>query len=127
LERIGNLINCLTNNEDHRQELWVYYLEGNTEDSIVDHLQKIVHECSHDINVKYAIWQLITNPLPDCYTKILQQNFSEFEQSIIFSLMLGLSVEQMSKYWDVPVIRLNQAVATIRYNPIWLKLNLVKK
>jgi hypothetical protein len=40
-QEVRQLINCLTNDEDARQELWVHYLSGNSVDSFVSRLDEI--------------------------------------------------------------------------------------
>jgi hypothetical protein len=118
MEAVGTLINCLTNNEDLRQDLWVHYLSGNPTDSLVTHLQKISDDYSEDLKVKHAIWQLISSPLSEKFPDFLS-SFTEFEQSIICLLMLGLSIQQISKHEGISEVRIRQTVSSIRYNVVW--------
>ncbi len=118
MEAVGTLINCLTNNEDLRQDLWVHYLSGNSADSFVSHLEKISVEYSEDLKVKHAIWNIIHSPLSEQFPEFLN-NFSDFEQSIICLLMLGLSVQQISHHEGISEVRIRQTVSNIRYNISW--------
>lgn len=116
---IGLLINCLTNNEDHRQDLWVHYLSGNPVESLPDHLQKLAHSHSEDMRVKYAIWTLWKDPDSDKVVDFVTNNFSELERTIICMLMLGMSSEQISDYKNISICRIKQAISCIKYNPSW--------
>lgn len=126
MEAVGTLINCLTNNEDLRQDLWVHYLSGNPVDSFVSHLQKIHADYSEDIRIKYAVWQIIQNPISDNFQDFLDA-FSVFERSILCDLMLGLTVEQMSKHRGISQVRIRQTVSNLRYNEAWGQFNGIKK
>lgn len=117
-EAVGILINHLTQSEDLRQDLWVHYLSGNPVDSFVSHLEKITADYSEDLKVKYAIWQILQNPLPEKFDQFLN-SFSEFERSILCSLMLGLSIQQISQHRGISEVRIRQTVSNIRYNISW--------
>jgi len=117
-EKVNQLINCLTNNEDHRQELWVHYLSGNPIDSFAHHLQKISTEYSDSHHVKEAIWFLINNPPSEQLLELLK-SFSEFERSILCLLILGFDVEHISKHKGISQVRIRQCIASIRYNNAW--------
>lgn len=118
LTAVGNLINCLTENEDIRQDLWVYYLSGNSIDTLPSQLDKILICYSDDVQIKHAIWNIIQNPASDGLTALLDQ-FSDFERSILCCLMLGFNFEQISKHRGISVVRIKQTVSNIRYNVSW--------
>ena len=40
-EILTRLINSLTKSEDYRQDLWVHYLEGNSQFDLKDHLKEL--------------------------------------------------------------------------------------
>jgi DNA-directed RNA polymerase specialized sigma subunit len=117
-DRVNNLINCLTSDEDIRQELWVHYLSGNPIDSFSKHLQKIQVEYTEDEKLKTAIWDLINNPLSEKLQNILN-NFTDFEQGVICLLMLGLTVENISSIKGISQVRIRQSISSIRYNTCW--------
>lgn len=126
MEAVGILINCMTNNEDLRQDLWVHYLSGNSIDSFVSHLEKITLEYSDDLRIKHAIWNALQNPISDNLESFLK-TFSDFERSILCYLMLGFSIEQISSYRGISSVRIRQTVSNIRYNSSWEKFNGTKE
>jgi hypothetical protein len=115
---VNNLINCLTDNEDLRQELWVHYLSGNPVDSFVSHLQKVSLSYSESTKLKESVWNLLQNPPSTTMTKVLG-HFSDFERSILCLLVLGLSITEISAYKGISEVRIRQTVAAIRYNSTW--------
>ena len=118
-EKVNSLINCLTNNEDERQELWVSYLSGTPVESFELRLERIKVEYSDDTHLREAIWGLIKNPISEELSNILQANFSDYERSIICFLMLGLNVSEISDTKGISEVRIRQSMATIRYNSCW--------
>lgn len=118
LEAVGILINCLTQNEDLRQDLWVHYLSGNPTDSFIIHLEQIVSEYSDDLKLKYSLWDIYKNPPSEKLQEFLS-NFSDFEQSIMCSLMLGFDIEQIAVHRGISEVRIRQTVSNIRYNIMW--------
>lgn len=120
MEAVGTLINCLTENEDHRQDLWVHYLSGNPLDSFISHLERISADYSEDLHVKFAIWNLIQNPLSEKF-EVFIEKFSDFEKSILCSLMLGLTIPQIAAYRGISEVRIRQTVSNLRYNVTWEK------
>lgn len=120
MEEVSSLINCLTSNEDMRQELWVHYLSGHSVDSFSSHLKKITLEYSEDIELREAIWQLLNNPPSQKLTNILDQ-FSDFERSVICLLMLGQDASKISVLKGINEVRIRQTISSIRYNSAWSK------
>jgi len=120
MEEVSSLINCLTSNEDMRQELWVHYLGGNSVDSFASYLQKISFEYSEDTQLREAIWQLINNPPSNKLASVLKE-FSDFERSIICLLMLGQDVGNISAIKGINQVRIRQTISSIRYNSVWDK------
>lgn len=119
LNHISNLINRLSNNEDTRQDLWVYYLSGTPVESLDTLLVKIEAENSFEVELQEAIWNLIENPPSEELSTIIETNFSEYERSIIFCLMLGLNSSKISNLKGISQVRIKQSIATIRYNTCW--------
>ena len=116
-EQVNNLINCLTSNDDLRQELWVYYLEGNPVESFSSHLKKIQIEYSDDKVVQENLWQLMQTT-SNSFFDILN-NFTDFEQSVVIFLVIGMNIEKISQYLGISQVRIKQVIASIRYNTIW--------
>ena len=126
LEQVSCLINSLTNDEDLRQELWVHYLNGNPPDSFSRQLEKIRIEYSDDLELKQSLWNILTNPPSEKFTKVLS-HFTDFERSILCFLMLGLTIEAISSVKGICEVRIRQSIANIRYNGIWEKAYGIKE
>lgn len=118
-EKVNSLINCLTNNEDERQELWVSYLSGTPIESFESRLERIKVEYSDDATLRAAIAELIKNPISEELSNILHTSFSDYERTIICFLMLGLTVSEISETKGISEVRIRQSIATIRYNSCW--------
>jgi hypothetical protein len=117
-EQVSNLINCLTNDEDQRQELWVHYLSGNPVESFASHLKQLRLDYEDDVVVKKSLWTMMYNPPSPMFFKFLE-NFTEFEKQVIALLMLDLDIPKISQYKGISEVRIRQAVASIRYNSCW--------
>jgi hypothetical protein len=118
-ETVTNLINCLSNDEDVRQDLWVHYLSGTPVESLDAHLAKIQAEYRQDIELQKALWSLIQNPPSEKLQKLIADNFTNYERKIIFYLMLGLDTSKISDLKGISEVRIRQSIATIRYNKCW--------
>lgn len=118
-DEVNNLINCLTNDEDLRQDLWVCYLSGTPVESFESRLKRIKVEYSDDIELQKSIWLLIENPPSETLSAVLQENFTDYERSIICCLMLGLEISKISNIKGISEVRIRQSIATIRYNDCW--------
>jgi len=125
-ETVSNLINCLTNNEDQRQDLWVHYLSGNPSTSLASYLNKINKEFSIDTEIQELLWQTFKAPLTDKFNELLT-NFSEIEQSVLCLLVLGLSISKISSYKGISEVRIRQLIAVVRYNAIWEEIYGIKE
>ena len=115
---VSHLINCLTNNDDLRQELWVYYLDGNPVESFANHLEKMSVALEDDTIVRESLWKLLKNP-PNAEFQSFLEHFTDFERSLIIVLMLGLTVERISEHKSISQVRIRQAITAIRYNQAW--------
>ena len=121
-DKVSNLINCLTNSEDERQDLWVHYLSGTPVDSLSSHLKQVQLEYSDDIELRKAIWQLVKDPISEELSNFLVKNFTDYERSVICFLMLGCDVEKISELKGISQVRIRQSIATIRYNKCWKEM-----
>jgi len=116
--QIFQTINSLTNDEDYRQELWVHYLSGKPSAALNNRLTQIKRENEQYEKLQEAVWTMYRNPpSPELLSFI--KCFSEFEQSIMFLLLLGLSVNDVSEYKGISLIRIRQIITAIRNNPVW--------
>jgi hypothetical protein len=123
---VSNLINCLTNDEDKRQELWLHYLSGNDPSTLASHLEKMEQSYTLDSELQSLLWDIFSNPPSDKF-KVLLSHFSEVEQSVVCLLALGLTVHQVSRYKGISEIRIKQVVSIIRENDCWEELYGIKK
>ena len=119
LEQISCLINDLTNDQDMRQDLWVYYLEDKPIESFESKLVRLKVQYSEDLELQEAIWHLVKNPPSHELTNFINDNFTDFERSIMCCLMLGLNASKISELKGISEVRIRQSIATIRYNSIW--------
>lgn len=117
---VGKIIEGLTENEDLRQDLWLRFLSGNPVDSLSVELARPSIEDDQDPIVRHAMWRMLKQPLSESLLRVID-NLSEFERSIVFMLMLGLTPEKISKYKGISEVRIRQAISAIRYNKSWTK------
>lgn len=117
---IASLINSLTNDEDKRQQLWVYYLSSNDALSLPAHLKTLQEEekLQKDLD---TLWALIASKPAFKVLNILD-SFTDLERSIIALLMLGLDLDTISKYKLISPVRLKQVIMCIKNNSNWNKL-----
>lgn len=121
VDEVSNLINCLSNDEDVRQELWVYYLSDKPVESLEARLVRIKAEHDEDQELQKAIWQLVNDPPSEELSTLIQNNFTEYEKSVICCLLLGLDSGKISTIKGISQVRIKQSLHTIRYNPCWSK------
>lgn len=119
-------IDRLTDDEDMRQELWLHYVSKNSVNSLADKLTNIRKENSLHEKLEQALMHVHSNPPTDS-TIVFLNNFSDFEQSIMFLLLMGFSMEEVSEYKGISCIRLNQCISTIRSNSAWEQYGLKEK
>ena len=119
--QVQYLINVLTLDEDYRQELWVYYLNGNSPNTFLSYLDKLNQTQKESELFNQALWQLTSS---SSYSSILDiiSDFSEFEKSLIVLMILGLTPSAIADYKSISEIRVQQAISVIRYNPFWESL-----
>jgi hypothetical protein len=113
------LINSLTSNRDYQQELWIHYLSGNSISSFAQKLEEIKYEHEEHQRIADIVSHLLSNSEPEF--KQLIGDFSEFEQSIMCLLAIGLSIPEISKYKKLSIIRVQQVVMTIKNHSKWDK------
>lgn len=119
LDEVSNLISCLSNDEDVKQDLWVHYLSGTPVESLNARLASIKAEYREDLELQKAIWDLLKNPPSEELSTLITTNFTEYERSIICLLMLGQDASQISEIKGISQVRIRQTLATIRYNKCW--------
>jgi hypothetical protein len=125
-DQVSQLINCLTNNEDQRQDLWVHYLSGHSASTLASHLDQLSKEFSSDSELQPLLQEVFHNPPSDKFKDLLS-HFSEIEQSVICLLALGLTVSQLSKYKGISEIRIRHVISVVKEKDCWEELYGVKE
>ena len=120
-EQVSKLINCLTKDEDQRQDLWVHYLSGHCPSTFASHLEKLNKEYSIDSDMQAVLWDVFVNPPSDKFKELLN-NFSPIEQSIVCLLAIGLTISELSQYKGISEVRIRHVIQVIRYNGCWEEL-----
>ena len=115
------LINQLTDSEDHRSDLWIAYLSGTPLSRLNNTLKN--KTISSDIEQQFAqqIQSIIDNPPPQEFLGF----FTETEREILCLLSLGCNLDIISKYNGTSEVILNQIMVGIRENKAW-KLHGIK-
>ena len=120
-DQVSKLINCLTKDEDLRQDLWVHYLSGHSISTFASHLEKLSKEFNKDSDLQQMLWDVLNDPPSDKFNTLLN-NFSEVEQSVVCLLALGLSISELSDYKGIAEVRIRHVIQVIRYNGCWEEL-----
>lgn len=117
-ETVSTYINSLTKDEDTRQNLWLHYLNGAPIESLNKYLLSInadqLIENQLRKNIHYLTFILKSKELSD-----ILSNFSDFEKSLICLLILGLKPYEISTIKGISEVRIEQSIASIRYNSCW--------
>jgi hypothetical protein len=118
LVKVQSLINSLTDDEDLRQELWLHFLSGAADHSLVNQLEVLhIHDkITNDFQSRLEVFTLF--PLSDIAEAALQL-LDVAERQVVFLLVLGLSVMEIAEYKGTSPIRVHQTVASIRASQAW--------
>jgi len=108
----------MTSDEDHRQELWLHYLGGNSSMSFAERLEQLKNDNVENQRIAETIWLLLNNPEAYNFREMLT-GFSELEQSIMCLLAIGLNVFEISQYKTLSIIRVQQVITAIRNHSKW--------
>ena len=118
MELVSAKVAKTTSDSDYSQALWLHYLEGNPVDSFQQHLEFLKREASKYEVVKQKLEQLSSHPPSPVIIEFIS-NFSEYEQSIMYMLMLGLTLQQITEYKAVSMVRLQHIISTIGSSKNW--------
>lgn len=117
LNQVILAINNTTDNEDHRQDLWVAYL---SDPSRIDSLDEIHKNNLIDQEHREKIQQIFTSSFSEETLNAINE-LSPLERSIVCLIMIGLSSAEISKRKNISEVRIKQAIRSIRYNKVWSK------
>jgi hypothetical protein len=118
MQAIHRLINRLTPDEDLRQELWVYYLEGIQPRDLSDRLQLIHSQHIVENDFRDSLQTFINIP-PNTGLSNFLDHFSDPERQILFLLALGCSLGEIIKYNGTNVVRIHQMMVSIQNSNLW--------
>ena len=120
-KKIQEKINTLTDNEDYRQELWAAYLSDNKHLSLQLELIKLRNQEIEEF--RHNIHYLIENP-PQKEFRQLLESFDGIERTILYLLVLGYNIDDISEYKGICVVRIKQVISRIRISKRWNKWHL---
>lgn len=120
MESVKLQIEKLTDDEDKKQELWLHHISGNSTVSLATKLEKIEQEKRLYEKFCKAVKDMYVNP-PSSITIEFLSNFTDFERSIMFLLLLGFSVDEVSEYKGISKIRIQQSIVAIGKHSAWEK------
>ena len=118
---VAERINRLTSDEDLRQELWVYYLEGNSPDTFAQHLEHLQKKLTHQEAIDQVAHDLMQQPFSNKLSEVLM-NFTPVERSVIFMLLLGYNAEDIHHINGMSRARTRQMILNIKSNTNWNRM-----
>jgi hypothetical protein len=96
-------------------------LEGNSLHSLTERLEEIKSSKKLYARTQKGLQDFFNHKDSVKFSKFLT-NFSDFEHSIMFLMVIGYNVNDISRYKDISVVRILQTIATIKENPVWKTL-----
>lgn len=115
IQKIHDLIQLLTDDEDLRQELWLKYLSGCPQNCLPDALCDLIREEINNNNLNYQI----SNDIRDlkCIHNLIE-DLPRHQQNIIVLLYTGFTVELISQYKGISVVRIKQSIYSFYYQKV---------
>jgi len=118
-KKIQTLIESLTDNQDYQQELWVAYLCGNLDLSVALDIIKQKHQEIEQFQIQtQALIHHIHNPI---MLQILE-SLTGYDHMILCLLIIGYNAKDISKYCNICLVRVRQAIYAIQTNEHWKKM-----
>lgn len=115
LEQIAQQINGLTSDEDFRQELWVYYLEGNQPESFIKHLIQLQHTFLEGNSINRAANDLVSRTISEELLEAINR-MNQFNKSVALLMLLGYAATDISVIKQLSLVRTKQVMKTIMNN-----------
>jgi DNA-directed RNA polymerase specialized sigma24 family protein len=112
-------IESLTDNEDFRQDLWVAYLSG--QHSLPSVFKQIQEQHDKVEEFQRRLHQYALSEQSHRVSQLLD-NFSNPERSILYMIVLGYNVRDISDRYGTSQVRIYQALDAIQKHSIWNKL-----
>ena len=111
-EKISQLINSLTVNEDIRQDLWIAYLSGTPANKLSSKILQIL--ISYDIEERSVKTFTLSSAQESFFNA-----FSDLESRVMYLLSLGYNVGEISVALGRSRVAILQAVSSMRKNIAW--------
>lgn len=111
-----SIINKLTYNEDHRQDLWVAYLSGitSTPESVHRILSHLEVKDLIENKFKKSIQDLVSYNIPIKFITHLTEN----EKIVVCLLVLGCDIGTISRYNGVSEVKINQMIGNLKISNV---------
>ncbi len=116
---VQSQIESLTNNEDHRQDLWVAHLDG--QHHLPSVFQDIQEQHKKTEDFQHRLYHYATSERTACMIQLLD-NFNNTERSILYMIILGYSVNDIGDHHGTSRVRIQQALDVIQKHSVWNKL-----
>ena len=120
---IYQLIMTLTQNEDLRQDLWVYYLSNQIYSTFSDKLTQL--------SLISRIEKSILNNTQDILSLEIPQHdldqLSDLQRSILLLSILGYNLEHIGKYNDVKQVIIDKEMVDLVQHPLWIRYGIKKE
>jgi hypothetical protein len=109
MEKVHNLIELLTLDEDIKQDLWLKYLSGCPIHCLPDALCDLIRE---ELNTTHSNYETCSNnhKLYSFCDHI--KHLPYHQQNIILLIYIGFTVESIGEYKGISLVRIKQAVAS---------------
>jgi hypothetical protein len=109
LEKIYNLIELLTIDEDLKQDLWVKYLSGCPSHCLPDTLCDLIRDGISSNRCYNEYWNDVESLVLFC-SQI--KDLPRHQQNIMLLLYTGFTVELISEHKGISLVRIQQAVSS---------------
>jgi len=113
-------IESLTGNEDFKQDLWVAHLSGQQQLFIT--LQSIQSQHDKIEEFQYRLHKYAFDELTGGISQLLD-NFNGIERSIVYMLILGYKIQDISDHHGTCLVHVQQSIDIIQKHSVWSKLS----
>jgi predicted HAD superfamily phosphohydrolase len=116
-KEIKNKIDTTTDDLDIRQSIWIEYLETDNQD--IDFIcKKLILQKKATEEIEEKIKKIANSEKSDSFIELLE-SFTEFEQSVLSLLFVGVSINSVAKYKMIKPMRIVQVIHCISSSSVW--------
>ncbi|NBU97151.1 MAG: hypothetical protein EBS19_02870 [Spirochaetia bacterium] len=116
-KEIKNKIDTTTDDLDIRQSIWIEYLETDNQD--IDFIcKKLILQKKATEEIEEKIKKIANSEKSDNLIELLE-SFTEFEQSVLSLLFVGISINSVAKYKMIKPMRIVQIINCISSSSAW--------